>query len=178
MKRSRVIIYSSLIAALVALNVYSEVRDPDDTPQPAVQAQQTNAFGRGLELTLLAAPIPPANRDIFRAVETRQVPKPVVAKPAVAERPRQDPIEFAIGKARQEIENLKLIGVLDSEVSALAVIEHEGNTVSRSVGQEVLPGFRLEKVSQGSIQLRHDQLGFAAIISLGGREPLQVIRVE
>ena len=129
---------------------------------------------RELETTQLIG-----QRDLFRA-SPKAPSKPVVAvTSAPAPEPaRPDPIEIAIEQAKKAMDPVRLIGVVASGEGALAVFQYEGNTLSRVVGDEIVSGFKLERISQGEIRARHERLGLIAILSLGGTRPLQWTRIE
>ena len=177
--KPRLILYGVLLVALFAANLYRISLSPQAELAEAVTRDAAPIRVPELHLALRTEAAPPGARDIFRPnaapapkpVETpKPAPQPAVAKP--------DAREIAIGQATKQIDAVKLVGVLASGEGALAVFEHDGNTLSRFVGDEIVSGFKLDRISQGEIRARHDRLGLVAILSLGGVRPMQMTRVE
>lgn len=175
----KVLIYGGLIVLLLAANLFR--LSGSGTPETA-QAVERSAASRirvpELEVAASGA-AQVGKRDVFRAIE-KAVPKPVAVAP-VAPQPepaRPDPTEIAIEQARKQLDSVRLIGVVASGEGALAVFELDGNTLSRVVGDEIVSGFRLDRISQSEIRARHERLGLVAILSLGGVRPMQITRVQ
>ncbi len=174
----RLALYVVVIAGLLAANAWRLSQGGNPDVAEAITRDATPMRVPKLALSVEDAPVI-GTRDLFRA-GAAPVPKPVVVqKPEAAPQPQApDPIEIARDQAAKKLDAVRLIGVVASGEGALAVFAHDGNTVSRVLGDEIVSGFKLDRISQGEIRARHDQLGLVAILSLGGVRPMQMTRVE
>lgn len=177
--KTRMVLYALLLVILAGANVYRMGTAPQtETVEPVARKA---AMIRVPELEVAGAsdaPMPGA-RDIFRpntAPEPEQVAAPP-PEPTPSVQP-PDPRDGAIRRATAQLGTVKLVGVLASGEGALAVFEFEGNTLSRFVGDNIVAGFKLERISNNEIWARNDELGLVAILSLGGTRPMQMTRVE
>lgn len=176
--RTRVLLYAALIIGLIGALWLRTTRDPADVAQ-AVARAETPIRVPELHVATSQEGARLGTRDIFRTAP-KPISAPVVtAQPAQREEPtKPDPIEIAIEQAKKSLDAVKLIGVVASGEGALAVFEQDGNTHSRVVGDQIVSGFKLERISQGEIRARHERLGLVAVLSLGGVRPMQWTRVE
>lgn len=178
--RTRLALYGLAVVVLLALNAWRMSTAPETALSEAVRRDTAPIGVPNLQASLGRTDLPAiGERDLFRAAAAPE-PKPVVtAAPAPAAPPKApDPIEIAREQATKQLDQVRLIGVLASGDKALAVFEHDGNTLSRFVGDEIVSGFKLDRISQGEIRARHERLGLVAILSLGGVRPMQMTRVE
>ncbi len=177
--KNRLILYGVLLVALLGANLYRLNLAPETEVAEAVSREAAPIRVPELHVAARTDATAPGTRDIFRP-NAAPAPKPVVAAAPAPEPVVQtpDPIEIAIGQVTKQLDAVKLVGVLASGEGALAVFEHDGNTLSRFVGDEIVSGFKLDRISQREIRARHDRLGLVAILSLGGVRPMQMTRVE
>lgn len=180
MSRTRILLYGLAVIVLLAANAYRLSTAPETDVAEAVAREAGQIRVPALHVAVGRKDLPDVGvRDIFRAGAAPR-PEPV-ATPAPAAAPTvapPDPIEIAREQATRKLDAVRLIGIVASGEGALAVFEHDGNTLSRFVGDEIVSGFRLERISQGEIRARHEQLGLVATLSLGGVRPMQMTRVE
>ena len=178
--RNRLLLYAALLLALLAANAWRFLNAPDAELAEAVERQTAPIGVPDLAVHVGRSDLPAlGDRDIFRAGPA-PAPKPAVVTaptPTQVQAP-PDPIEIAREQVTKQLDAVRLVGVMASGERALAVFEHDGNTLSRFVGDEIVSGFKLDRISQGEVRARHDRLGLVAILSLGGVRPMQMTRVE
>jgi Tfp pilus assembly protein PilP len=176
--KKRLLLYGLLLVALAALNLFRLESQGTET----VEAVKTDTRATTVPELVLDAADPTrraGTRDIFRAAP-EPPPPPVAVTPSEPETEPvpPDPRQIALDAARRQVEAYKLIGVVASGDGALAVLDHDGNTQTRGLGEEMAPGFVLDRISQGEIRVRNERLGVIAVMTLGGADPLQMIRID
>lgn len=178
--RSRLFLYGLAVLVLLAANVWRLASAPEAELAEAVQRSREPIGVPDLQVAVGRLETPAiGTRDLFRA-GAAPAPAPVaVVAPDPTPRPQApNPIEIAREQAAKQLDEVRLVGVMAAGERALAVFEHDGNTLSRFVGDEIVSGFTLDRISQGEVQARHERLGLVAILSLGGVRPMQMTRVE
>lgn len=178
MSGKKVALYAVLVGVLVAANAMRLGQDVSEVstalPQDATPVSVPDlAVGRG------QSSANPGTRDLFRPATVRAPAPQVVSAPTPkVEAKRPDPRAIALEKARERIDTFRLVGVVGSEDGALAILEQDGNTLARGLGEDIVSGFKLDQIAQNEIRLKNIQLGVIAVLSLGGTDPLQMIRVD
>ena len=179
--RKRLMLYGGAIVALAALNLLTwEASAPDVTEAAPREAARLSQMAELHIARDMAAPPPLGARDLFirRPVAVEATVAAPVPETQAEPPPPPDPRAAAIEQARRELADLRLVGVMSAGESSLAVLYHNGNTTNWAVGDEVLPGYRLDRITRDDVQLRNETVGVAAVLSIGGRRPLQLIRVD
>jgi Tfp pilus assembly protein PilP len=179
MSPRRLALYGAAVAALIALNLAGWQReDPENGATrgaPKANLMQMPDLHMAREFESVSEL---GTRDLF---SRRPLPASAEPKPAtVAQRPAPppDPRDVAMSKARELLGDIRLIGVMSAGDSSLAVLYHKGNTTNRAVGDEIVPGYKLDRITRDDVQLRNEDVGVAAVLSMGGRKPMQLIRVD
>ena len=176
--RTRLLLYGLAVALLLAANAWRLSTSPETDIAEAVAHEAGQIRVPTLHVTVGRKDLPIiGQRDVFRA-GAAPAPKPSAAPAPAPKIEPPDPLEIARQQATKKLDAVRLIGVVASGEGALAVFEHDGNTLSRFVGDEIVSGFKLDRISQGEIRARHEQLGLVATLSLGGVRPMQMTRVE
>jgi len=178
--RTRLLLYGLAVILLLAANAYRLTTAPEADIAEAVMRDTGQIRVPALHVAVGRKDLPNVGvRDVFRA-GAAPTPEPVAA-PAPVSAPKvapPDPLEIAREQATKKLDAVRLIGIVASGDGALAVYERDGGTPSRFVGDEIVSGFKLDRISQGEIRARHERLGLVATLSLGGVRPMQMTRVE
>lgn len=173
-------LYGAAILLLLGLNLMRLGKEEEPASAAAVIQETEAVTVPQLALSIGENGVEIGRRDLFRP-NAPEPPKPVVVAPKPAPAPAPpppDPRAIAIERAEMRLEAVKLIGVLTSFEGALAVIQNEGNTLSKRQGEEIIPGFVLDRIAQDEIRVRNERLGLVAVLSLGDRLPMQMIRID
>lgn len=170
---ARLALYGGAIAALVALNLWRLA--PEDGG-PTGSAGQTTVPGAIPDLPELrltrsdAARADAPERDLFRPAEEAPPPPPppeTEPEPEPEPAPPPDPNAAAIRAANEQLAAVSVLGVMVVGDVQVAVLQKQGRVVNIEVGDELVPGFRVNSISQNGILVTNEDLGMTRRIDLG-----------
>ena len=160
--RRRAALYALLALALIGANAW-RLAGREDDPERARARAEAEALADLPDLAATASlegfAEPRPARDLFRR-EAPPDPEPEPEPPAPAPEPPPDPTAQAVAEARRTLDAIALRGLLGGGGSGLvAVLEHDGASVTVAVGETVIPGYTVAAIDAGGLTIRHDELG-------------------
>lgn len=134
-----------------------ENNQPQDNQQAKAPAKISSFIKKEL-LPKLDPALANARRDLFRPSAIESIsPLPLGSSAQNQIEPVEISSEEAENKSLLESLNIAYLGLVSSGSKALAVVMLDGQTVTLSEGEEVIPGVRLVKISPEEVLFKDSQ---------------------
>ena len=173
-------VYGGIIVVLLAMNLGPRPQTASDTTTPVVQTAwvETSQSELNVARDLETAPTS-VTRDLFLRPNNTPVPVAApVARPALPQSTAPDPRAIAQAQAERTMNDIRLIGVMKAGDDLVAMIEHDGQTMSLRMGQPVLPGFVISEITTEGVRIDHTPLGLAGVFVLRGNGEIELIGLD
>jgi hypothetical protein len=109
-----------------------------------------------------------ATRDLFRRPPDNAAPSIAVVTlpPVTRTTPAVDPLKVAKDAAARQFDAMQLLGVMRAGEDLQIMLRYEGQMKLLKVGQDVLPGFTIEEITNDTARIAHAELGLIAIVPM------------
>ncbi len=168
--KKRRLLYAGAVILLLGANMlrWLGAEPSGETSSVAGVAAPVTAIPELVVARELAATPSSAARDLFRRPPDNASPSIAVATPPPVTRttPVVDPLKVAKDAATRQFDAMQLVGVMRAGEDLQIMLQYEGQMKLLKVGQDVLPGFTIEEITNDTARIAHAELGLIAIVPM------------
>ncbi|NNF24150.1 MAG: hypothetical protein HKN63_05005, partial [Rhodobacteraceae bacterium] len=89
-----------------------------------------------------------------------------------------DPMRVARTEGAKVFDKMKLLGLMKGGEDVIVVLEHDGDMLALTQGQDVLPGYTVGLITSTEVRIENNALGLTGVLTLGERNVTRVLGVD
>lgn len=178
----RRLLYAGAVILLLGANMlrWLGAEPSSETSSVAGIAAPVTAIPELVVARELVATSASATRDLFRrppdiAAPSIAIPTP---PPVINTAPAVDPLKVAKDAATRQFDAMQLLGVMRAGEDLQIMLRYEGQMKLLKVGQDVLPGFTIEEITNDTARIAHAELGLIAIVPMADAGETLIIGMD